>query len=190
MTAKENSLSKRDEIIEVASKLFYEQGYHCTGIQQIIQEAGAAKGTFYSHFKSKEELGIAWLKARHEKWNHWLLQFINPKQSAKTKMIGIFDFLGDWMTKADFRGCAFLNTMCETPDCENALRTEISKHKRELFELFRALTAEHHTTKSPAEQEQIATTLFILFEGTLIQLQNFHDLSFLQVAKKQVSALL
>lgn len=185
-----NSLSKRDEIIEVASKLFYEQGYHCTGIQQIIQEAGAAKGTFYSHFKSKEELGIAWLKARHRTWNHWLLQFINPKKTPKSKIVGIFDFLGQWMQDANFRGCAFLNTMCETPDCENALRLEISNHKRELFELFRALTAEHHATKTKIEQEQIATTLFILFEGTLIQLQNFQDLSFLQVAKKQVTALL
>lgn len=50
--------SKRDELIEIASKLFYQQGYQATGIKQIIDEAGIAKGTFYSHFKSKEELGL------------------------------------------------------------------------------------------------------------------------------------
>lgn len=190
MTTTKSSLSKRDEIIEVASKLFYDQGYHRTGIQQIIQEAGTAKGTFYSHFKSKEQLGIAWLKVRHANWNHWLLQFINPKKTPKTKILGIFDFLGEWMQEAEYRGCAFLNTMCETPDCENALRTEIANHKKELLELFHALVSEHHTEMTKQQREQIATTLFILFEGSLVQLQNFRDQEFLQTAKKQVAALL
>ena len=86
--------TKRDEILDVASRLFYEQGYNKTGVQQIIAEAGAAKGTFYSHFKSKEDLGIAWLKARHITWNSWLNDAIRNKRSARAKIVGIFDFLG------------------------------------------------------------------------------------------------
>lgn len=190
MQSAQQSLTKRDEILEVASKLFYEQGYHCTGIQQIIKEAGTAKGTFYSHFPSKEALGIAWLKARHVIWNRWLHECIDAKKTPRTQILAIFDFLGEWMQNANYRGCAFLNTLCETPDCESALRGEISQHKRELLERFRSLVSKHHENKTKSEQEHIATTLFILFEGTLIQLQNFQDNTFLLSAKKQAASLL
>src|SRR3990170_8711751 len=46
----------RDRIIDTALRLFYEQGYLATGINQIIAESQVAKATFYSHFSSKENL--------------------------------------------------------------------------------------------------------------------------------------
>lgn len=190
MPAKTDSNSKRDEILEVASKLFYQQGYHATGVQQIIQQAGTAKGTFYSHFKSKEELGLAWLKERHVIWNEWLHSALANKRTPGTKLLAIFDYLGDWMQDCQFRGCAFLNTLCETPDCNNPLRAEIANHKRELLELFRSLVTEHHSNKSNSECQQIAATLFLLFEGSLIEMQNFRETWPLDAAKKQAQNLL
>ncbi len=47
---------RRKEIIEVAEKLFVEQGYAKTPVETIITKAGIAKGTFYHYFKSKHEL--------------------------------------------------------------------------------------------------------------------------------------
>lgn len=181
---------KREEIILVASRLFYEQGYHRTGVQQIIEEAGAAKGTFYTHFKSKEDLGVAWLKARHETWNRWLDESLAGKRGAKARLLGIFDFLGKWLPQSGYRGCAFLNTLAEIPDAESPLRQEIAHHKLELRERFIALVDEHHAGKPRPEREHIASTLFLLFEGTLIEIQNFRDLWPLKSAKKEVQALL
>jgi AcrR family transcriptional regulator len=62
----------RDRIIDTALRLFYEQGYLATGINQIIAESQVAKATFYSHFPSKENLCIAYLQARHVVWMKWL----------------------------------------------------------------------------------------------------------------------
>lgn len=182
--------TKKDDILEVASRLFYEQGYNQTGIQQIIQEAGAAKGTFYTFFKSKEELGVAWLKARHFTWNRWLHDFVAPKKTAGEKITAAFDFLGKWMQDCDFRGCAFLNTLGETPHQDSPLRLEISQHKRELHEFFRQLVDAHHANKSEADRAQTAATLFLLFEGTLIHLQNFREDWPLLAAKAQVRSML
>ena len=77
MPSLNSKISKRDELVGIASDLFYEQGYGATGVKQIIDTAGIAKGTFYSHFTSKEELGLAWLKKRqppfspqHDAHNH------------------------------------------------------------------------------------------------------------------------
>jgi AcrR family transcriptional regulator len=46
----------RDRIITLATGLFYSQGLEKTPIQKIIDGVGIAKGTFYHHFKSKEDL--------------------------------------------------------------------------------------------------------------------------------------
>jgi len=45
--------SVRDKIVSVAGRLFYEQGYNNTGINQVIDEAGIAKASLYNHFNSK-----------------------------------------------------------------------------------------------------------------------------------------
>lgn len=182
--------SKRDEILQVASRLFYEQGYHQTGVQQIIKEADTAKGTFYSHFESKEELGLAWLQARHLTWNGWLEDAIKTLPSAGEKLLGIFDFLGQWMADCDYRGCAFLNTLCEIPEGDTAIRDEIRDHKKELHELFQSLAAEHLPDQPKSETDHIGSTLFLLFEGTLIEMQNFREQWPIEAARKQVESLL
>ncbi|MFB9886205.1 TetR/AcrR family transcriptional regulator [Balneatrix alpica] len=49
----------RQRIIEVAAELIHRQGYHYTGLQQILTEAGVTKGAFYFHFKDKKALALA-----------------------------------------------------------------------------------------------------------------------------------
>lgn len=52
----------RDRILRAASRLFYEQGYPNTGINEILSEAGAFKKSLYIHFPSKIELGKAYVQ--------------------------------------------------------------------------------------------------------------------------------
>ncbi len=47
---------RRNEILDTAEELFAYQGYDSTSVQQILDKIGIAKGTFYYHFKSKEEV--------------------------------------------------------------------------------------------------------------------------------------
>ena len=49
------SVSKQN-IFNAALKLFSTNGYEATGIEQITNEVGIKKASFYSHFKSKQEL--------------------------------------------------------------------------------------------------------------------------------------
>lgn len=51
--------STRDQIIEKTCELLELQGYHATGLNQIIKESGSPKGSLYYHFPGgKEELAI------------------------------------------------------------------------------------------------------------------------------------
>lgn len=47
---------RQAEILDTAQLLFYTKGYDKTAVRDIIDEIGIAKGTFYHHFNSKEEL--------------------------------------------------------------------------------------------------------------------------------------
>jgi AcrR family transcriptional regulator len=47
---------RKNELLDAAQKFFFQQGYEQTSIQEIIDELGIAKGTFYHYFKSKEQL--------------------------------------------------------------------------------------------------------------------------------------
>ncbi len=47
---------KREEIISAAQKLIIQKGYRKTSVEDITKEAGIAKGSFYTYFKSKDSL--------------------------------------------------------------------------------------------------------------------------------------
>lgn len=56
----ERSQTSREQILRTAARLFQRQGYHATGLNQIVQESGAPKGSLYYYFPGgKEELAVA-----------------------------------------------------------------------------------------------------------------------------------
>ena len=46
-------------LVDAGTRLILEQGYHQTGIQDVLQAAGVPKGSFYYYFPSKEAFGQA-----------------------------------------------------------------------------------------------------------------------------------
>ncbi|MFC5744913.1 TetR/AcrR family transcriptional regulator [Actinomadura rugatobispora] len=62
----------RDRILRTATDLFYTYGIRGVGIDRIIAESGVAKATLYAHFRSKDELVLAYLRQADEKWRRML----------------------------------------------------------------------------------------------------------------------
>lgn len=54
--AKKNQKNTKGKIITAAWDLFYEQGYDDTTIEEIIEESGTSKGSFYHYFEGKDAL--------------------------------------------------------------------------------------------------------------------------------------
>ncbi len=183
--------TKKDQLIDVASKLFFEQGYRATGVQQIIDAAGIAKGTFYSHFRSKDELGLAWLQTKHAEWVRHREAFV--AQAADTpagRIVALLDLLDSWMQECDFRGCAFLNTLAETPDFTCPMRCEILAHKRGMLDFLRSLVDQHLPHAAEDENAQRAGAIYLLLEAAMIEAQNFRCSWPIKIARKQTEIIL
>ncbi|MGO5073953.1 TetR/AcrR family transcriptional regulator [Clostridium sporogenes] len=56
MLRKEKAILTKNKIFETAIELIKEKGYNNVTISQICDKAGVAKGTFYVHYKSKEDI--------------------------------------------------------------------------------------------------------------------------------------
>ena len=54
--AKKNTRNTRGKIIDAAWKLFYRQGYDDTTVEEIIEESGTSRGSFYHYFPGKDDL--------------------------------------------------------------------------------------------------------------------------------------
>ena len=46
----------RKKIVETAGRIFRRNGYHASGVDKVMEEAGLTSGGFYSHFSSKQAL--------------------------------------------------------------------------------------------------------------------------------------
>ena len=54
--AKKSGRNTKGRIISAAWKLFYQQGYDNTTVEEIIAESGTSKGSFYHYFEGKDAL--------------------------------------------------------------------------------------------------------------------------------------
>lgn len=54
--AKKNTRNTKSRIVSAAWKLFYENGYDDTTVEEIVEESGTSKGSFYHYFSGKDAL--------------------------------------------------------------------------------------------------------------------------------------
>jgi len=63
-----SKINTKEKLIETASKLFEIKGYYATGLNEILAESGAPKGSLYYHFpKGKEQLALESIISAGEK---------------------------------------------------------------------------------------------------------------------------
>lgn len=124
--------------MKTASDLFYRQGYHQTGINEIIDKSGVAKATFYAHFPSKEDLCLAYMHRMNRQDIESLKLELARKKSPYTRFMAVLEVLKPLMKETDFKGCRFLNMASEVLDPKSGIRKEGVQH----FELLRPILRE------------------------------------------------
>jgi AcrR family transcriptional regulator len=123
--------------MSVAKDLFYRQGYRATGINEVIERSGVAKATFYSHFPSKDDLGLAYLEQGKEGWIAHIDSCIQVARTPRDRFLAVMQSLEPWLLDTRYRGCGFINMAAEVPDPKHPLR----KVGREVYDVMRSRVA-------------------------------------------------
>lgn len=157
----------RERILIAARDLFYRNGLHSVGVDAIAEAALTNKMTLYRHFKSKDDLILAYVNQLadegEEVWGRIMTE--NPGHPQK-RLDAWVDYVEDVLTNKYERGCALANAAVEL-EGDHPARAVIEgckRRKRErLVKLFRAARY--------CDPEVLADEVFLLFEGARISIQ-------------------
>ncbi|WP_394974529.1 TetR/AcrR family transcriptional regulator [uncultured Croceitalea sp.] len=159
----------KQHIINVASKLFYVNGYNSTGINEIIAKSEIAKATLYHHFKSKEDICVAYLEQRHKSFLEDLKEFIPKANSSRQQLLSIFDYLRELYRKGDFYGCWGIKTLAELPPENQKILSVIQRQKKELLLFLGEIVGDNIANISIAETEKISGGIYLLYESAITE---------------------
>jgi AcrR family transcriptional regulator len=156
----------RERILETAYELFSRHGTHAVGVDAIVAASGVAKMSLYRNFGSKDELILAFLQLREERWTReWLQAEVCARaQDPAERLLAIFDVFGEWFARDDYEGCAFVNVMLEIDDREHPVRQATVEH----LAAIRAFLAELAAEAGAEDPDGFARQWHILMKGSLV----------------------
>ncbi len=125
----------RRRLLDEGVRLLLHQGYHASGLQEILARAGVPKGSFYHYFPSKEAFGAAVIAHYIEPFIRQLDDWLNrPHQDPVSALRGYFEALITELQANDFQGgCLLGNLMAEIGDtsdtCRRALQQALYRYR-------------------------------------------------------------
>lgn len=155
-------LTPRERILRAAHDLFYRDGVRATGVDRVIAEAGVAKVTFYRQFASKDDLILAFLDDRHERWMAW---FTSSLERYGGTLAAIVPAVAEWFSNSGYRGCAFLNSVAELGSALPAVMDLTQRHKRDMTAAVTRLM------KPVSGRAQVARALALAIDGAIVHAQ-------------------
>lgn len=157
----------RERILAAARDLFYRNGINAVGVEAIAAAASTNKMTLYRHFRSKDDLIVAYVTEIAREGDAFWQDLKAKHPDAPDKFLNAWvDYVEDVLGNKYSRGCALANAAVELP-ADHPARAVIKDYKERkrglLIQLFRAARYR--------EPEQLADEVFLLFEGARINLQ-------------------
>lgn len=159
----------RQNIIDTASRLFYDKGYNLTGINEIISEASIAKATLYSHFKSKEDICLAYLQHKNDQFTLDVKAFVEAAPQGEQQLLALFNFLQLFFKTDDFNGCWCLNTISELPKDNQRIRAEIQQQKLQFIQFIEDKVRYNYPHLSTEAVPALAKKIYLLYETAVAE---------------------
>lgn len=168
--------SNKENLLSQGVALLMRQGYHGTGLKEILDAVQIPKGSFYNYFGSKENFAA-------EVISHYINPFIdqlsghlqNPDHDALGALQHYFNELIAELEKSEFKGgCLLGNLMGEIGDtselCQTSLQLAVHRY-RDLLQtgLFRA--QQEGTVRIDKSAEDMADLLANLWQGALLRMK-------------------
>jgi|SRR5215831_19868848 len=152
----------RERILLTAHDLFYRDGIRGTGIDSVIELAQVTKVTFYRHFNSKNDLILAYLEYRHERWMSWFTAALERHGGTLQALVPT---MAEWFRSPAYRGCAFINGVSEIAPALPQVTEITRRHKADMQKAIAALLP------AGRRRETLARALALAVDGSIVQAQ-------------------
>lgn len=166
----------RNKLLDQGVAIFMQQGYHGTGIQEIVDKVGIPKGSFYNYFKSKEDFGSKAIIHYSDEFKEFLSSILEI--SKKDTLLGLnqfFDNLTDLFDEKDCRdGCLIGNFAAEISDSSNVGRETMSKCIGEWKDIIKEIMIrgqEKKIIRDDIPPDEISDFFLNFLEGSLIRMK-------------------
>jgi AcrR family transcriptional regulator len=155
----------RERILASSYELFSRRGIRGVGVEEVIEQAGVAKATLYRHFASKDDLVLAFLERREQRWTREFVE-AGARERGTTpeeQLLAIFDVFDEWFRRQDFEACSFINVLLEMgaphPAGEACVR-----HLENIRSIVRGLAEE----AGIRDTDSFARSWHILMKGSIV----------------------
>jgi TetR/AcrR family transcriptional regulator, lmrAB and yxaGH operons repressor len=179
----------KGKTLAAAARLFRQQGYHGTALQDILAAGGSPRGSLYFHFpKGKEEIGGAALTLAGEATRQAIAKAAEASENVEMFLTRLARGMASDLEKSDYKeGCPIATTALETAAQSEVLgaATRNAFQKWEL-EIKRAL----FRFGMPAGDADLAATLVLSqLEGALLLARTYRSLEPLRRAEQAMKLL-
>ena len=184
--------SKFDLLLDTAESLFTESGYNATGINQITKAADVATMTLYNNFASKDDLIVAMLVRRADRFKALLeARIAKTPDDPCAQILSIFDVFETWYRTelkdaGKFSGCLFIRASLEFQNSSQPVREAAVRHKSDVLAMFEKLLKKSEYSKS----KDLAFEMLMLIDGAIAQAQSLENKRSFKRAKSMAIRLL
>ncbi|WP_456447001.1 TetR/AcrR family transcriptional regulator [Thiolapillus sp.] len=176
MALSEKAQATREKIIAAATELFYRNGYHATGLDKVIRQAGVTKGNFYYHFPSKEALAIATLDWQYKRWSAEIReQVLSRCNNTLETLLNLLDYMAGRQKKqhqeGQILGCYFGNFALELSSVSPAVRDRVNTVFASYVELIEKLlfhARKKGQIRESLDPKQLASVILGQIEGAIL----------------------
>ena len=185
------TLPPHERILLAARDLFCRDGIHATGIDRILQEAGASKMTLYSRFGSKEALLREVLVLEGASWRDaFFADVLAAGPDPAMCLHGVIPALRTWFLGGRFYGCAFMNAAAEHAkggdDSAPWLRELTREHHGAILAFLAGLAAEG----AYDEPGIVARQVLLVMDGAIAAMMVGGDPTVLDISARTLRAVL
>ena len=180
--------STRERLIAVAEELFYRDGIHLVGLDQIINSVGVTKTTFYNHFESKDDLVLAVIRGHDERFQREFRASLRQLggDSPRRQLEAAFDIVDRIVHHDDYVGCVFINVAVEFPAVHHPAHQAAAESKNAIEAIIRDL-ALHAGADDPI---WFARQFTLLMEGAYVTAAVTHSPHAVESAQRMARMLL
>jgi TetR/AcrR family transcriptional repressor of lmrAB and yxaGH operons len=180
----------RARLVGATAALLQRQGYHATGLGQIVQESGAPRGSLYFYFPGgKEELACTALAEAGEAMRQQLEAVIAAAPDPAAAIEDVCRVLGQALAASGYaHGCPLATVALEAAADSDAVREVCATHyARWEHSIAARLVAAGATPESAAE---LATFMLSTIEGALLLAKVKRDVAPLEQAGRMLAAMM